>query len=120
MAVPGSLVSVLISVLVAGCDGRTPLAPTRSPSPIGGVSRPPPTSAEFQTSGIVTDQTRRPVNGARIGIWVDYEILPTTQTDASGHYQLNFTGTWIEPCLGPRPRWHGKLRRVCRRRRAGI
>ncbi len=48
-------------------------------------------------SGIVTDSTRAPIAGARVGAWrmtyvrqrVVYQLQATTQTDAAGHYQIS-------------------------------
>jgi hypothetical protein len=46
----------------------------------------------FDVRGRVTDADGRPVLGATVGIWVDYVVSPSVQTDQLGAYSFSFTG----------------------------
>jgi hypothetical protein len=46
----------------------------------------------FDVRGVVIDEAGGPVIGARVGIWTEYVMSPSTVTDGGGEYRLTFTG----------------------------
>jgi len=112
--------TAVLSLLIAGCGGRTPSAPSAPPSPIPTASGGLPSfiaTGAYAISGVVTE-SGRPVANASINLWVElggggysywYAHGPQ-HTDASGGYrmaslpggarvwvQLNKDG-YVQPC----------------------
>ena len=82
--------------LSAACDDHVPTTPTAiAPSPPPPAANRPrifPPPMTFEVRGKVTDEAGRPVAGATVGIWVDYVVSPSVQTDDGGGYSFSLTG----------------------------
>jgi hypothetical protein len=46
----------------------------------------------FDMTGVVTDAEGRPVSGAKVIVWRDYDHLSSVVTDTAGRYKVNFSG----------------------------
>jgi hypothetical protein len=93
--------ALLILLLTAACSGRGPTTPTSqlpqvsatpTPTPSTIETRPTRDSIPFDMSGVVTDVAGRPVAGAKVIVWRDYEQLATFVTESTGRYTVQFSG----------------------------
>lgn len=77
----------------AGCGGPQATMPTPlPPPPAAAAPRPPRDSMVFDVTGVVADEAGAPIAGAVVEAWYDYNVLATGTTDASGTYNMTFTG----------------------------
>ena len=100
---PAAIV-LMLTVGMAGCDSRMPVAPSAplaSSTPQPSPQQPPPPAAEperFDVSGIVTDERGAPLVGVKVTMatTASFPAWPSALTDASGAYRLIFSANTLQ------------------------